>query len=63
MVPKPGTNGIRFGPAKPDVVASVSDAHPSPHVSVKHDGHDVILQSQDGEVRWKAEKSEWELSW
>ena len=30
---------------------------------MKHDGRDVILQSRDGEVRWKAEKREWELSW
>lgn len=42
---------------------SVSDAHSSPHVSVKHDGCDVILQSQDGEVRKKLEKREWDLSW
>ena len=53
---------IQFGPEAP-VVGSAPDSHPMSHVTVTHDGDDVVLSSSDGAVRWKAEEGCWELAW
>eukprot|EP00117_Sycon_ciliatum_P035558 scpid11219/ scgid1080/ len=33
------------------------------HVTVEHDGEDVILTTADGSVRWRADVGYWELTW
>ena len=33
------------------------------HVTVEHDGADVILTTADGSVRWRADVGYWELKW
>ena len=59
-------DGVFFGRAVTAATANAAsdpDAHPSRHVKVTRDGDDVILSTQDGEVRWDASAKKWVLSW
>ena len=43
--------------------ASDPDTHPSRHSKMTRDGDDVILSTQNGEVRWDESAKKWVLSW
>ena len=59
-------DGVFFGRAVTAATANAAsdpDAHPLRHVKETSDGDDVMLSTQDGEVRWDASAKKWVLSW
>ena len=55
---------VTFGP-DPVVATALADdlSHPSPHVTVSQDGGDIVLQADDGEVRWLTKEAKWQIRW
>ena len=55
-------SGVTFG--KPEVVAAtVPTSHPLPHVRVEQRGDNVILITDDGQVKWDCAAQRWILFW
>ncbi|XP_065196502.1 uncharacterized protein LOC135827994 [Sycon ciliatum] len=60
-------SSVQFGAPETDrpaiVAATVPAAHPSRHVTVSKDGEDVVLRTDDSEVRWDSASERWIVRW
>ena len=60
-------SSVQFGAPETDrpaiVAATVPAAHPSRHVTVSKDGEDVVLRTDDSEVRWDSASQRWIVRW